>query len=81
MAAQILESISKDKKERVAYEEQLLAEMDAMSKLIYSKQQGIQQGIAESDEKWVAVVANKDVEIAKLQAELARLQAIHEPTA
>jgi len=86
MAAQILESISKDKRERVAYEEALLAEMDAVSRQIYAEQQGIQRGIqqgtAKSDAKWTAVVAekdaalaNKDAALANRDAEIAKLQA------
>jgi len=74
MAAALLQEISKDEHERARLRSRRMYETDRYSDLATAEEKGEIKGIikgeAYANEKWQAVVAEKDAEIASLRAQL-----------
>ena len=82
MASEVLITISRDEVERARLNSELKWELDTQSKLTYFRKQTIQaeqgkreaeQGKREAEQErdaWQKAAADKDIEIAQLQAQL-----------
>jgi len=68
----MLMSISKDEQERAKLRNRRIALADHESNMITAKRVAREEGYREADEKWQGVIADKDVRIAELEAQLAK---------
>ena len=70
MAAELLQEISKDERERAILRSRRMAETDLFSNIRTAEK----AGEAREREKWQVVVADKDAELAQLRSQIAELQ-------
>jgi len=69
MAATLLREISKDEHERARLRSRRMYETDMISDLLTAEERGEIKGEARANEKWQAVVADKDAKLADKEAE------------